>query len=75
MTENYTLELLHVPRKRVGVTFSDKRGLVLTWSNMQPWQTGDVFVVFLNMDTKKLVIRNHRMSETELSEGIQGNDI
>ena len=41
-------------------------------SNIKSWQDGDVFVLFLNMNTKKLIIRNLRTSETELFEGIQG---
>ena len=41
-------------------------------SNIRSWQAGDVFVLFLNMGTKKLIIQNLRTSETELFEGIQG---
>ena len=41
-------------------------------SKIQSCQDGDVFVLFLNMDTKKLIIQNLRTSETELFEGIQG---
>ena len=41
-------------------------------SNIQSCQDGDVFVLFLNMDTKKLIIQNLRTSETELFEGIEG---
>ena len=41
-------------------------------SNIRSWQAGDVFVLFLNMNTKKLIIQNLRTSETELFEGIQG---
>ena len=42
-------------------------------SNIKSWQAGDVFVLFLNIGTKKLIIRNLRTSETELFEGVQGN--
>ena len=41
-------------------------------SNIQSCQDGDVFALFLNMDTKKLIIQNLRTSETELFEGIKG---
>ena len=41
-------------------------------SNIRSWQDADVFVLFLNMGTKKLIIQNLRTSETELFEGIQG---
>ena len=42
-------------------------------SNIKSWQAGDVFVLFLNKGTKKLIIRNLRTSETELFVGVQGN--
>ena len=63
------------PHNRAKVRHSDQRFShqnELQQSNIQSWRAGDVFVLFLNMDTKKLIIQNLRTSETELFEGIQG---
>ena len=71
---------------RIGVTTFDRTGTGPwymvghcsrsgRWTNRknnQSWQAGDVFVLYLNMDTKTLIIQNLRTLETDSFRRIQG---